>query len=123
MRAELVSHDYGAALLSDPINIRYATGSRNMPVWTLHAPGRYVFVPVEGPVVLFEYAASRHLSEGLDTVDELRTSTPWFYFLAGPRTAEKAGVWATEVIDLMSRHGGSDLRLAVDRCEPWARNT
>ena len=119
VRAELVKHDYGAALLSDPINIRYATGSRNMPVWTLHAPGRYVFVPVDGPVVLFEYAASRHLSEGLDTVDELRTSTPWFYFLAGPRTAEKAQVWATEVIDLMRRHGGSDLRLAVDRCEPW----
>ena len=91
VRAELVRHDYGAALLSDPINIRYATGSRNMPVWTLHAPGRYVFVPVDGPVVLFEYAASRHLSEGLETVDELRTSTPWFYFLAGPRTAEKAG--------------------------------
>jgi Xaa-Pro aminopeptidase len=119
VRAELVRHDYGAALLSDPINIRYATGSRNMPVWTLHAPGRYVFVPVDGPVVLFEYAASRHLSEGLDSVDELRTSTPWFYFLAGPRTAEKAQVWATEVIDLMRRHGGSDLRLAVDRCEPW----
>ena len=119
VRAELVRHDYGAALLSDPINIRYATGSRNMPVWTLHAPGRYVFVPVDGPVVLFEYAASRHLSDGLDTIDELRTSTPWFYFLAGPRTAEKAQVWATEVIDLMRRHGGGDLRLAVDRCEPW----
>jgi Xaa-Pro aminopeptidase len=119
VRAELIRHDYGAALLSDPINIRYATGSRNMPVWTLHAPGRYVFVPVDGPVVLFEYAASRHLSEGLDTVDELRTSTPWFYFLAGPRTAEKAQVWATEVIDLMRRHGSGNQRLAVDRCEPW----
>lgn len=122
VRAELVEHDYGAALLSDPINIRYTTGSRNMPVWTLHAPGRYVFVPVDGPVVLFEYAASRHLSDGLDTVDEVRTSTPWFYFLAGPRTAEKAQVWATEVTDLMRRHGGdggTGLRLAVDRCEPW----
>ena len=119
VRAELARRDYGAALLSDPINIRYATGSRNMPVWTLHAPGRYVFVPVDGPVVLFEYAASRHLSDGLDTVDEVRTSTPWFYFLAGPRTAEKAQVWATEVIELMRRHGGADQRLAVDRCEPW----
>src|SRR4051794_40088474 len=53
VRAELAKFDYAAALLSDPINIRYATGSRNMAVWTLHAPGRYVFVPVEGPVVLF----------------------------------------------------------------------
>ena len=77
VRSELVRHDYGAALLSDPINIRYATGSRNMPVWTLHAPGRYAFVPVDGPVVLFEYAASRHLSEGLDTIDERHGSTSW----------------------------------------------
>src|SRR4051794_39427557 len=45
VRAQLSRFDYAAALLSDPINIRYATGSRNMAVWTLHAPGRYVFVP------------------------------------------------------------------------------
>lgn len=119
VRAQLVAHDYGAAVLSDPMNIRYATGSRNMPVWTLHAPGRYVFVPVEGPVVLFEYGTCRHLSDHLDTVDELRTSVPWFYFMAGPRTAEKAEVWANEVIELMRQYGGADMRLAVDRCEPW----
>lgn len=119
LRAELVKHNYGAALLADPMNIRYATGSRNMAVWTLHAPGRYVFVPVEGPVVLFEYGTSRHVSEGLETVDEIRTSVPWFYFMAGPRTQEKAALWARDIIDLMRLHGGSDMRLAVDRCEPW----
>jgi Xaa-Pro aminopeptidase len=85
LRAELARRDYAAALLSDPINIRYATGSRNMAVWTMHAPGRYLFVPVDGPVVMFEFQASRHLAEKLDTIDELRTSTPWFHFLSGPR--------------------------------------
>ncbi len=119
VRAELVNHDYGAALLSDPLNIRYSTGSRNMAVWTLHAPGRYVFVPVDGPVVLFEYGTCLHLSKGLDTVDELRKSVPWFYFMSGPRTAEKAALWAVDIIDLMGRYGGTDMRLAVDRCEPW----
>ena len=119
VRAQLVEHDYGAAVLSDPINIRYATGSRNMPVWTTHAPGRYVFVPVDGPVVLFEFGQCKHLDDGLDTVDEVRTSTPWFYFMAGPRTPEKAQVWAAEVTELMRRFGGADQRLAVDRCEPW----
>jgi Xaa-Pro aminopeptidase len=119
LRAELVRNDYGAALLSDPLNIRYATGSRNMAVWTLHAPGRYAFVPVEGPVVLFEYGTSRHLSEGLSTIDELRTSTPWFYFMAGSRIDEKTELWSREIIDLMHQYGGADQRLAVDRCEPW----
>src|SRR5262245_58457836 len=94
VRAQLVRHGYGAALLSDPMNIRYATGTRNMQVWTLHAPGRYVFVPVEGPVVLFEFGTTRHLSAGFATIDEHRVSTSPFYFLAGPRLAEKVELWA-----------------------------
>ncbi|MBM3599492.1 MAG: aminopeptidase P family protein [Alphaproteobacteria bacterium] len=118
LRAELARRDYAGALLSDPINIRYATGSRNMAVWTLHAPGRYAFVATDGPVVLFEFTSSRHLSDGLETLTDIRPSTPWFYFLAGPRSAEKAGLWAEEVASLVERHGGGNRRLAIDRCEP-----
>ncbi len=61
IRAQLVAHDYGAALLADPINIRYATDTHTFNVWTLHAPGRYVFVPVDGPVVLFEFGTCMYL--------------------------------------------------------------
>src|SRR5438132_774342 len=35
IRQELKARDYVGAVLFDPINIRYATGSRNMLVWTL----------------------------------------------------------------------------------------
>jgi Xaa-Pro aminopeptidase len=119
LRAELVKRDYAAALLCDPINIRYASGARNMAVWTLHAPGRYLFVPVEGPVILFEFAATKHVSGALETIDEIRTSTPWFHFLSGPRTAEKTALWAQEIAALMHQFGRSNRRLAIDRCEPW----
>jgi Xaa-Pro aminopeptidase len=119
IRAELVALDYGAALLSDPMNIRYATDTHTFNVWTLHAPGRYVFVPVDGPVVLFEYGTCLYLATDLDSVDEVRKSVPWFYFLAGPRTMEKAELWSRDIIDLMRKYGGADQRLAVDRCEPW----
>ncbi len=40
LRAELHKRDYAGCLLADPINIRYATGSRNMTLWTMHAPSR-----------------------------------------------------------------------------------
>ncbi|HEY1890528.1 MAG TPA: Xaa-Pro peptidase family protein [Steroidobacteraceae bacterium] len=119
VRAELAKRDYAAALLADAINIRYACGARNLGVWTLHAPGRYLFVPVDGPVVLFEFEASRHVSVGLETVDQVRKSIPWFYFLAGPRTAEKTALWAKEIASLMRECGRANQRLAVDRCEPW----
>jgi Xaa-Pro aminopeptidase len=119
LRAELVKADVAGALLADPMNIRYATGTRNMAVWTMHAPGRYAFVATEGPVVLFEFGASKHVSAGSSVVDETRASTSWFYFLAGPRVAEKTAIWAKEVAELVTRHGGKNRRLAIDRCEPW----
>lgn len=71
LRTTLAAHDVGAAVYFDAINLRYACGVRNMQVNTTRNPGRYVFVPVEGPVVLFEYSGCAHLSVGFDTVDEL----------------------------------------------------
>lgn len=118
LRAELRKRDYAGALLSDPMNIRYATGTRNMAVWTMHAPGRYAFVATDGPVVLFDFSATKFLNDGFETIDELRTSTPWFFFLAGSRVEEKAAIWAEEVAGLVAQHGGGNRRLAIDRCEP-----
>ena len=118
LRAELRRRDYAGAVLSDPMNLRYATGTRNMAVWTAHAPGRYAFVATEGPVILFEFTSSRHVSEGSPVVDEIRPCTPWLYFLAGPRTEEKAHLWADEIDSLLRQYGGNNRRLAVDRCDP-----
>ena len=59
LRSALAVHDVGAAVFFDAINIRYACGVRNMQINTTRNPGRYVFVPVDGPVVLFEYRAAR----------------------------------------------------------------
>ena len=76
------------------MNIRYASGTRNMAIWTMHAPGRYAFVATEGPIVLFEFGASKHLAAGAKLVDETRLSTPWFYFLRGSAHRLKAAIWA-----------------------------
>jgi Xaa-Pro aminopeptidase len=118
LRAELRKRDYMGCLLADPINIRYATGSRNMVNWTMHAPSRWAFVPTEGPVVLYEFTSSRHVNDGLETIGEIRTCVPWIYFLAGPRCEEKAELWAGDIADMVVKHGGKNRRLAVDRCEP-----
>jgi len=118
LRAELRKRDVAGCLLADPINIRYATGSRNMMVWTMHAPSRWAFVPTEGPVVLFEFESAQSANDGLETIAEIRPCTPWIYFLAGPRWEEKADRWAQEIANLVATHGGKNRRLAIDRCEP-----
>jgi hypothetical protein len=44
----LIETNCAAALLYDPVNIRYALDSPNMQVWSLHNPDRYALVFAEG---------------------------------------------------------------------------
>ena len=117
VREELRAHDVAGILLFDPINIRYATGSRNMSVWTLHNAARYCFVATEGPVVLFEYGNAFHLADGLETIDELRPALSWFYFGGGAECANRARRWGAELAELVRTHGGGNMRLAADHCD------
>ena len=109
--------DVAAVLLIDPVNIRYANGSRNMQVWTMHNFCRYALVLTAGPSVMFELPTGMHLLEGLETIDEVRTAWSTDYFVTGYRAAEIAANWASEIGDLVRQHGGGNRRLAVDRLD------
>lgn len=62
LQAEMQSCDIAAVILTDAVNIRYATGSRNMQVFTSRNPAsRYAFVPADGPVIVFEFTGAEHL--------------------------------------------------------------
>ena len=115
VRAELEKYDYAAIVLYDPINIRYATDVANMQVWCMHNENRYVFVPADGPVVLFEIDGCSHLAKGMPTVDEIRSPQAWYFFNVGPRYPEIAELWADEIADLTRIHGAGNRRVAVDR--------
>ncbi len=118
LRAELVARDCAGLLVHDPINIRYATGTTNMQVWALHNPVRYAFVATEGPVVLFDFHGGFHLSDGIEVVDEVRPALSWFYFMSGEHSGARAVQWAAEIAELLRAHGGGNLRLAIDKCDP-----
>jgi len=117
LRAQLAARDLAGIVLFDPVNIRYATGSRNMQVWTKNNVCRYVFVATEGPVVLFDGGSSKHLARELETVDEIRLSLSWDYMQVGSRAEELAGRWAAEIADLAAAHGGGNKRVAIDRAD------
>ncbi|MDI3325781.1 Xaa-Pro peptidase family protein [Pontibacterium granulatum] len=118
VRQQLRENDYAAILLYDPVNIRYATDSSNMQIWTAHNASRYAMIFANGPVLLWEFHNCEHLASHLDTIDEIRLAVNWAYFGAGPRVSEKAEQWACEIADLMHQHGGGNKRLAVDKMEP-----
>jgi Xaa-Pro dipeptidase len=119
LRQELKVRDFDACVLYDPVNLRFATGARNMQVFLLRNPARYVFIPADGSVILFEFQGAEHLARDLTTIDEIRPAVTWSYVAAGPRVNEFASLWATEIADLMRTHcGQSSRRLAVDNLNP-----
>lgn len=85
VRQYLHKFDYAGIVLFDPINVRYATDSTNMQIWLMHNPARYVFVPTEGPVILFDDPDAKLLNNQSEAIDEVRTATGWYYFSAGSR--------------------------------------
>ena len=117
VRAQLRAAACDAALLYDPINVRYATDTTNMSLWTMHNAVRYAFVAADGPVVLFEFSKGEFLDLHSEVVDEIRPGISYVYFYAGSRAAEIAGRWAAEIAALVSEHGRGDRRLAVDRLD------
>jgi Xaa-Pro aminopeptidase len=115
IREQLERRDYVGVLLFDPIATRYATDCTNMQIWCSHYETRCVLVMTDGPVVLFDYARHPFLAEGLPTVDEYRVMDAFYYFNAGPRSREWASRFGDQIHDIVSRHGGRNRRLAVDR--------
>jgi len=118
LRRQLLLHDCGAALLYDPVNIRYALDAPNMQVWTLHNAYRYALVFADGPAVLFEFKGAEHLSHGLAGVTEVRPSTSWIYMGAGENMDRRVTAWAGEIDGLMRAHAGGNRRIAIDKIEP-----
>jgi Xaa-Pro dipeptidase len=115
VRQEMAKLDCGGCVLVDPVNIRYATDTRNMQIFSARNPARYLFLPVEGPVILFEFERCEHLPAGIDTIDEVRVATTASYVAAADRLGEKTQKWADEIADLMHQYGGGSRRLGVER--------
>ena len=120
VQKELSRRGWPAIVLFDPHNIRYATGSRNMAVWTLHNHVRYTFVPASGLPVLFEFGAGKWEVESsmLESVGEIRRPQSWTHFYAGGDKSARAKTWAHELADLVKTHCGTDRRLAFDHLDP-----
>lgn len=120
LRAEMARLSFAAVVLTDPHNVRYATGARNMLPFLLRNPARYVFVPLEGPVVLFEFAGCEHMEQDNPAIDEIRVSTTVSYVASGPLGDDMAKRWAGEIADLMRRHCPGETRIGVERIDARA---
>lgn len=118
LRKAVADADCAAGLFFNQLNTRYATDSTNMQVWCAHYEARCVFVPSEGPVVLFDYGNYPHLAEDLPGVDEYRAIPAFYYFSAGENAEDRARSFADQIKDLLAKYGAGNKRLAIDHISP-----
>lgn len=117
IREQLRRRDLAGIYLYDPLNVRYATDTTNMQIWTMHNPVRACFVATDGPVILYDFVHCEHLSAYCEVVDDVRPGISWFYFESGDQTENRAKQWAGVTADLVQQHGGGNKRLAFDQID------
>lgn len=115
LRAEMRRLAIPAVLTAHPVDIRYATGARNMTIFGLMSNSRFLLIFAEGPSILWEYYGCLHLAEGLATIDEVRKAPGLSYTAAGPGLADAAARFAAEIASLAQPVIGASAVLAVDR--------
>ena len=117
LQEQIRKNDCAGLLLFDPLNIRYATDTTNMQLWTTHNAARACFVPPEGKVILWDFHNCEHLSAHLPLVGELRGGASFFYFETGDQTELHAAHFAKEIVDIMHHYAPGNKRLAIDKIE------
>ena len=113
--AEINRREYAGLLMTDPLNIRYATDSTNMQLWNTHNPFRACLLFADGYMVLWDYKNAPFLSEFNPLVSEVRSGASLFYFSAGDNLEKDAASFTGEIDSLMREHAGANRRLAVDK--------
>ena len=106
-------HGLPVCLFYNPGNIRYATGTEVMGVWTATTLARFAVVPADGAPVMFEYMNSMHVSEKI--VHDVRPAPSWQYQATEGLAA--ANRWAEQIKSVMIELGCAGEPLAVDKLD------
>jgi Xaa-Pro aminopeptidase len=120
VRAEMRKREIAALIVSDPVNIRYATGARNMQIFCArNTPSRYLIV-TESRTILFEFTGCEHLANGLETIDEVRPSSTASFVAAGPAIAAREKTWAADMAATLSELAGPNGTVGIERMNAGA---
>jgi Xaa-Pro dipeptidase len=115
LREVMRARDVPVLLVTDAINIQYATGARNMTVFSTRTPARYLLQFADGPAILYEYFGCEHLAQGLVTVDAVRPARGLCHVSSGGDPLAQATAMAAEIAEAVRDTGLSVDELAVDR--------
>lgn len=112
LRQQLIRHDAAFGIFFNPISLRYAVDYRNYCLFQSHIPSTYLFLPQDGPVILYGAYGTNALA------DELRPGRTTAYFDGGPNIDEAARLLARDVQDYLTEIGSDNHTVAVEYANP-----
>ena len=114
LQAAMRARGVEACLLFNDPNIRYATGTSAMPIWSNTTFVRCALVAAEGPPILFDYPNAVHLfrDAASSLALDVRPMTAWEFY---DDTETRAAAFGRQIADALRERGVTSKRLAVDR--------
>lgn len=104
-----------ALLVTDPNSIFYLTGARNMQLFGLRSPSRYLLCMQEGLTILFEYLGCEHLATDLPTIDQIIPAIGLNKLSSGDAAADNAQTLTQQLIGIFEDSSFPIDTLAIDR--------
>ena len=104
--------DVALCVLVNPISLRYAVEYRNYSLFQSHIPTIYLFLPIEGPVLIHG---------GFDPSPSIKDNGPGrpiSFFNGGYELVEGARLLASDIVDFLSEIGTDNRRVAVEYVNP-----
>ena len=115
LQAEIARAGLGSMLLFDPINVRYATGTRNFETFLLHLKGRHALVPREGKPILFMASVTETPVLGDDVIG--RPAPNIDSWRTGGHVGEATKRWAAAMRDTLSELGIAGEPVGMDKTD------
>jgi len=118
VRAHMEQAGVAVMLVLDSNDIVYVTGARNMTLFTMRTPARYMLMFSDGYTILYDYVGCEHLARDLPTIDEVRIAEGLNAISSGGRVVEASERFAQEIASVIRDRDPHIDRLHVDRF-PW----
>lgn len=119
-REKLREAGLAAALLLDPLNVRYTTAAGFAFVSSLHYTWRWALVPVESPPILWDYEDTIPIARERWPEGDIRPGDDWHFFLSGPNDQEATQTFAAEIADVLKERSIATETIGIDRCDAIA---
>ena len=112
LKNELRKADAAMCMLISPVSLRYAVNYRCYGLFQAHIPTSYAFVPVDGPVCLY------NAYDPTSRADEIRKGRAISFFDGGFSLGENADALAGDVVSYLEEIGSDNRRVAIEYVNP-----